>query len=392
MDELLDAADHLDEALESDEASLELEQENIEQNLVEQDIFPALKLDYSIKDMDERAALVSKIIESSPRANLTPRYLEILGDYIMNALTKEERKSHQYLTENRLVTVTRRETSLEGLAEKFENGEDGIYNLMTNDKNIILTPKLEITEKDIAEVPGLRELREAIAAVELQYKAAVGKRKYALKKQLIEMRRDQYVLKSMCQPQHKAPTCAKGINKIDLYEERWVDANDEPQSHGLITLFNPLHVAAILRHFRELKMELRGQFWNDFYYLIEDLEKLMTRTLKNKEPMLWDLLQWKIEGKTNAEAQALIAEKYDIKYTPEYVSVLWSKKIPKLLSEQEKNDYLMQYYINEHPEEAVWKKCSKCGQTKLAHNRFFSKNKTSKSGFYSQCKECRNKK
>ena len=198
MDELLDAADHLDEALESDEASLELEQENIEQNLVEQDIFPALKLDYSIKDMDERAALVSKIIESSPRANLTPRYLEILGDYIMNALTKEERKSHQYLTENRLVTVTRRETSLEGLAEKFENGEDGIYNLMTNDKNIILTPKLEITEKDIAEVPGLRELREAIAAVELQYKAAVGKRKYALKKQLIEMRRDQYVLKSMC--------------------------------------------------------------------------------------------------------------------------------------------------------------------------------------------------
>jgi len=39
-----------------------------------------------------------------------------------------------------------------------------------------------------------------------------------------------------------------------------------------------------------------------------------------------------------------------------------------------------------------YKKCSRCGQIKLAHNKYFSKNKTSKDGFYSICKACRNAK
>lgn len=38
-----------------------------------------------------------------------------------------------------MTTVNRRETSFQGLAEKLENGEDGIYNMIANDKNIIFT-------------------------------------------------------------------------------------------------------------------------------------------------------------------------------------------------------------------------------------------------------------
>ncbi len=48
---------------------------------------------------------------------------------------------------------------------KFENGEDGIYNLFTEDKNIIFTPKISITEEDLAEIPALRNLRAAIEEV-----------------------------------------------------------------------------------------------------------------------------------------------------------------------------------------------------------------------------------
>jgi hypothetical protein len=83
-------------------------------------------------------------------------------------------------------------------------------------------------------------------------------------------------------------------------------------------------------------------------------------------------------------------EKYDIKHSLEYISVLWRRKIPKLITEQAIIDFLEYHYTVE--EKGKWKKCSKCGSVKLAHNLFFSKNNTSKDGFYSICKECRNKK
>lgn len=386
MDEYLD--DLLPDDV--DEVAPETEQEILEEKMAAIDA--PLKLDYKLTDINDRVALVDKIIAATPKEKLTNRYLEYLGDYIMQAITKEERKQHLFMTDNRRVTIDKRETSLEGLIEKFENGADGIYNMMTNDKNIIMTPKVEITEKDIAEVPGLRDLREAIDLVEQQYKAATGKRKYALKKQLIEMRRDQYVLKGMFKQTVKAAPCSRGINKVDLHEERWVDENGEPQSKGLITFFNPAHVAAILRNYNGLKLESAGKYWNDFFYLMQDFDGLIDRALKKDEPLLWDLIWLKLANKQNIEIAAILNKRYNRTYATEYFSQLWTKKIPKIIAETAQNEYLVYHFEHVEPERAKWKKCSKCGQTKLAHNRFFSKNNTSKDGWYSQCKCCRNSK
>ena len=74
----------------------------------------------------------------------------------------------------------------------------------------------------------------------------------------------------------------------------------------------------------------------------------------------------------------------------EYISSLWRNKIPKLIAEKAANDWLIWHFTME--EKGKWKRCSRCGQIKLAHNHFFSKNKTSKDGYYSICKDCRNKK
>ena len=75
----------------------------------------------------------------------TEKYLEILADYLIMCMEKQERKEKRILTENRMSTVNKRETSFEGLVGQFENGEDGIYNLITQDKNIIFQPKVSIT-------------------------------------------------------------------------------------------------------------------------------------------------------------------------------------------------------------------------------------------------------
>lgn len=364
--------------------------EELENKIEEEFIQPIIKLDYKLKTCAERAELVTRIIEITPKEKLSNRYLEILGDYIMGAISKEEKKEHKYLTDNRLITINKRETSFEGLAEKFENGEDGIYQLMTNDKGIIFQPKQEITQDDINTIPGLKELRVEMDKVEQQGKIATGRKKYLLKKQLIEMRKDQYVLKSIFKPTLGfSQTSAKGINKIDLTEHRYIDEKGDPQSSGLISLFNPEHISALMQHYNALKLETKGRYWDDFYYLLDDFDNLLKRGLQNY-PMYKDIVQMKMNNKTNIEIQQMLQKKYNVTHTAQYISSLWKNKIPKMLAEREQNDFLIWYYKTQ--EKGTWKRCSCCHEWKLASSRFFSKNRTSKDGFYSICKTCRNKK
>lgn len=366
------------------------ENENIEEQLIEENIKPARKLDYSLQTPQERNELVKKIIDETPPEQLTNKYLTILSDYIIFAMDKEERKKKKILTDNRMVTVNRRETSFQGLAGQLENGEDGIYNMIANDKNIIFMPKVTITEEDIKEIPGLKDLRDAIDNVEKQFKAATGKRKFLLKKQLIEMRQDQYVLKSAYRQPMYMMNVTKSFSKLQLDGKITITEDGQVKSTELVSLFDQKHVSALLCNYSKLKEDAWSKFSSDSYYLMEDLDNLIERTLKDKYPLYYDLLIYKIDGKQNIEIQELLNEKHGIKHSVEYISSLWRNKIPKLLAEQAQEDYLIWYYTMQ--ERGKWKRCSRCGEVKLAHNRFFSKNKTSKDGFYSICKCCRNKK
>lgn len=91
-----------------------------------------IKLDYTLETPEERNELVKKILEENPNPN--EKYLEILADYLILCMEKQEKKEKKILTENRLATVNKRETSFEGLVSQLENGEDGIYNLISENK------------------------------------------------------------------------------------------------------------------------------------------------------------------------------------------------------------------------------------------------------------------
>ena len=373
----------------SDKNILE-EEKTTKKQIKEENIQTTIKLDYSLETPEERNELVKKIINNTPSEQLTPRYLEILSDYIIFAMDKQERKQKQILTDNHMVTVNKRETSFEGLVGRLENGEDGIYNMIANDKNIIFTPKFQITQQDIAEIPELKQLVDAIAEVEKAEKKAVGKKKFLLKKQLIAMRQDQYVIRSAYKPPIYCMNAIKSFSKIDFDENVSISGDDEIEDNSLVSFFNPKHVSALLCNYSRLKEDAWGKFYSDSYFLMEDLDTLIEKTLRDSYPMYYDLLIYKIDGKQNLEIQSLLNQKHNVKHSVEYISSLWRNKIPKLLSEQAQEDYLIWYYTTQ--KKGKWKKCSRCGEIKLAHNKFFSKNKTSKDHFYSICKCCRNKK
>ena len=373
----------------------DIEEDNLVETLEEQienseDIKPTRKLDFTLQTPDERNELVKKIIDETPSDKLTPKYLEILADYIIFAMDKQERKEKKILTENRMVTVNKRETSYQGLVGKMENGEDGLFNLITNDKNIIFSPKVTITKKDLEEIPELAKLRKAIEEVEEAEKRATGKKKFLLKKQLIEMRQDQYVIKNAYRKPMYCTNLTKSFSTMSFDETITMDENNMPVSDGLISFFNPTHISALLCHYSKLKEDAWGKFSSDAYFMMEDLDAAVDAALKEKYPLYYDLVIYKIDGKQNIEIQELLEQKHGIKHSVEYISSLWRNKIPKLIAEKAQEDYLVWYYTN--VEYGKWKRCSRCGEIKLAHNKFFSKNRTSKDGFYSICKCCRNKK
>ena len=304
-------------------------------------------------------------------------------------MEKQEKKERKVLTDNRMMTVNKREMSFEGLVSQLENGEDGIYNLISENKNQIFQSKVTITKKDLEEIQPLKQLRETIDLWEAKLKTTSGKEAYTIKKALIEMRKDQYTIKNA----YRRPIV---FNKLTRSKHTTVlpdntellDEDGHPIPEG-ITLLKPEICSAILCNYSKLKEDYWDQFDSDLYYLMEDFDNIATIALQ-PYPLYERIVECKIDGMQNIDIQTTLDKEFGIKHSLEYISSLWRKKIPKLIASTAEDQWLDAYYLN--VKKGKYKKCTRCGKIKLAHNKYFSKNKTGKDGFYSICKECRNNK
>ena len=345
-----------------------------------------LKLDYTLESPEERKQLVEQILIECP--NPTPQYLETLTDYLVLCMEKQEKKERKLLTENRMATVSKRETSFEGLVSQFENGEDGIYGIMSDDRNQIFQPKVVITKKDVEEIPGLMQLREAIKMWEQKLKTASGRDAFIIKTAIIELRKDQYILRDA----YRKPIIPKSITRsrhfIPLENDFSFDDEGYVVPEG-VSLCDPKIISIILCNYSSMKQDSWGEFEKDLWYLMQEFDEIADAALKDY-PLYDRICEYKVDGLQNLDIQEKIQMEFGIKHSVEYISSLWRNKIPKLIASEAEDRLLDWYFLNEM--KGKYKKCSRCGQVKLAHNKYFSKNKTSRDGFYSICKNCRNSK
>ena len=64
------------------------------------------KLDYTLKTAAERKKFVAELLPTLSSDQLkNKKYLEILANYIVSAMTSEEKKEKLILTDNRMITV-----------------------------------------------------------------------------------------------------------------------------------------------------------------------------------------------------------------------------------------------------------------------------------------------
>ena len=292
------------------------------------------------------------------------------------------------------MTISKRQISLEDTVASLSNGEDGLYAMIVEDKNLLLDNRQPITQEDIDKIPGIKENLDVIDTLKKQLERADGYNRYALNQQIISTYKEIYSIKSSYINAITKAHINSQINHMShmpLTESITIDENGMPKSNGMISLLRADHIAFLLKYYSKLKGSCWDDLNSDMHWLLMDLEDLVERALLPHNEVLYDLLIWEIDGLTGAEIVRQMERKYGIVHSEQYFSTLWCKRIPKIIAEEAQKKWLIWYYTFEHPEQAQWKICKTCGRKLLAHPLFFHKN-TSKDGFYSKCRDCRSKK
>ena len=125
-------------------------------------------------------------------------------------------------------------------------------------------------------------MREAILAWEEKLKRAEGRDAFIIKRALIEMRKDQYVIKNA----YRKPIVPNKICR-----------SQAPRSLDL-DLKRPEVVSAILCNYSRLKQDSWDRFQDDTWYIMQDFDEVATKALA-EYPMYERLLEYKIDGLTN---------------------------------------------------------------------------------------------
>ena len=357
-----------------------------------------MQLDYNLKTGEERTEYVDWLLTKIPPSKIDNKTLSYLSNYILfigdkNQTKKERTAAHPVLTKNREATIDKRQVSYEGIVSSLENGEDGLYTMIRNDKNQILDPRDPISEEEKQNIPGMQGYMNTIQSLQKQLdKATTSSARWSLKRAIIETWQQAYILKASwngLSGRSKPTNQIKTLIHSSIPEDVYFDKEGYPHSRAALSLLNPTHVSFLLCYYSELKQECYDDLQSDIHFLLLDLEDLAEKALLQKYPLLYDVIIWKVDNLTNEEIQIKVNEKYGEWHTEQYYSSLWRKRIPKLIVEEAQKQYLIWYYTN--IEKGYWKKCSKCGEIKLGHPMFYSRN-TTKDHFYSQCKECKNRK
>lgn len=214
-----------------------------------------IQLDYTLNTVEERVEYLNKMLkDETPTQQEHYYYTKYLFD-----IDEKTKSSKKIISDNRNITLSKRETSFEGICAKLENGENGIYNLISHlGKSAYLTQKETITEEEYQTIPGLQSVRESIQNVEKKIATAPSGVKYKLQKTLKELRKLQYYLKSEYQNLIYLQPNAKTIRNIITFifdENITITPDGDVESDARINFFDPKHISALLCNYSQLKQD-----------------------------------------------------------------------------------------------------------------------------------------
>ena len=121
-----------------------------------------------------------------------------------------------------------------------------------------------------------------------------GKNAFIIKKTIIDLRKDQYVIKNAYRRALVANKLTRSRHFIPLEESYSFDEQGYVIPSGT-SLMDPKVISAILCNYSLLKEDSWGEFEKDLWYLMYDFDVLIEKALKDY-PLYDRIVEYKIDG------------------------------------------------------------------------------------------------
>ena len=130
---------------------------------------------------------------------------------------------------------------------------------------------------------------------EAKLKVTEGKDAFVIKKALIEMRKDQYVIKNA----YRRPIVPNKLTRsthVNILPDETSSFDEEgyPIPKG-VSLLNPVVCSAILCNYSRLKEDSFDRFEGDLYYLMLAFDEIGDKALK-EYPLYEKIVECKVDG------------------------------------------------------------------------------------------------
>lgn len=290
-------------------------------------------------------------------------------------------------------------------------------------KNIYKKVKPTIDREKCKDIPGMQDLWKSIDELTQKLKECgdtTSKEYYHLKHQLIELRREQYLLKDAAFPelppiknygiyyqsdgelQANYPIYPCGVmskqNDRDFIcpykNNRTFAAKDisieiaelKKQNKPYLDFTNKEHIYHLCLKYYELKDLAEKSPDSLLNNILWTLDFYIDKANLNEQQML--ILEGKKQRLLNKEICRRLMSELGIYHQENYVSTIWNK-ITQLIADAADLNY-DEWCCKDY--EKAWKKCNCCGEMKLRTSKNFVRKAKSADGLTNRCKLCDQKK
>lgn len=394
----------------------------------------SLRLDFSIQTTEGRQEFVTNLVNeklsTSPDYHFPASDLELLGNYILYGKDQETGESS---VDRKEVTIKRKYSSYE--RKDCESLDAILDNPLINETTIFQplqkTPykkkKPTIDRQADSDIPELLPLWDYLDKTQHRLNVSLGKETdpsvdlitnpthlYKLNHMLIDMRRDQFILRDSYKPT-LPPARNKTTYVYDIEGEEmdlsslegnygfaplglffegsktFLDPRNDPTQERpyntnakyIVDFTDTKHVYRLLEHYEDLSIAAE-QFPNStLSALIRTIDYYVAAACLSKTQTL--VLEGKLKRLSNLEIRSLLINQLGLTPSINYISTIYTHQICEKISEAailHRDRWLNRF------NQFAWKKCSCCGNYLLKDTREFVRKQRSSDGLSNQCKRC----